>query len=173
MITIHSLNGDSFTLDHRPTTVHLLLLEIEKLKGWSWVIQTLVSMVSGPLRHNQPLPVTENEFGLELFAMEVISNGLTLRSLVNQWVIGDSIDEMTQQYGDISDWRFSPQINDMSSLFKHISLDTPLDISRWNTHYIVDMNYMFYNSNFNSDISQWDVGKVKTMTEMFAYYRQG
>ena len=32
---------------------------------------------------------------------------------------------------------------------------------------IKDMSYLFFNSNFNGDISQWDVSNVKDMSYMF------
>ena len=34
-------------------------------------------------------------------------------------------------------------------------------------YYEVGTPYMFYHSKFNSDISKWDVSKVKNMNSMF------
>ena len=42
------------------------------------------------------------------------------------------------------------------------------DISRWNTHSVTDMQYMFYGaSNFNADISRWNTQSLHSMYGMF------
>jgi surface protein len=42
------------------------------------------------------------------------------------------------------------------------------DISKWNVSKVVDMDYMFGGSKFNQDISNWDVSKVASMTRIFS-----
>ena len=41
------------------------------------------------------------------------------------------------------------------------------DISNWNVSNVEDMSFMFYNSEFNQDISNWNVKNVKNMEAMF------
>ena len=57
-------------------------------------------------------------------------------------------------------------IKDMSNLFE--GTDFNGDISQWDVSNVVDMRYMFYGCNtFNKDISAWDVSNVANMTGMF------
>jgi surface protein len=41
------------------------------------------------------------------------------------------------------------------------------DISKWDMSKVTDMKEMFWSSKFNGDISKWDVSKVTDMKEMF------
>ena len=43
------------------------------------------------------------------------------------------------------------------------------DISNWDVSNVKDMSYMFGDSSFNGDISEWDVSNVKNMYHMFWY----
>ena len=57
-------------------------------------------------------------------------------------------------------------ITDMNSLF--YKSDFNGDISKWNVSNVKYMDYMFYDSPFNGDISKWNVGNVNNnMTNMF------
>ena len=56
-------------------------------------------------------------------------------------------------------------ITDMSKLFEYSEFNG--DISRWNVSNVEDMQCMFYKSEFNGDISNWDVSNVTNMTGMF------
>ena len=58
-------------------------------------------------------------------------------------------------------------ITDMSSLFEYSDFNG--DISRWNVSNVTNMNYMFRYSEFNGDISNWNVSNVKNMSGMFGY----
>ena len=56
-------------------------------------------------------------------------------------------------------------ITDMSFLFYKTEFDG--DISQWNTSNVVNMEHMFYRSKFNGDISRWNVSNVMDMCCMF------
>ena len=44
-------------------------------------------------------------------------------------------------------------------MFEYSEFNT--DISNWNVSNVKDMNSMFYGSKFNGDISKWDASNVK------------
>ena len=56
-------------------------------------------------------------------------------------------------------------ITDMSYLF--LESDFNGDISKWNVSNVTNMESMFDSSNFNGDISNWDVSNVTNMKCMF------
>ena len=58
-------------------------------------------------------------------------------------------------------------ITDMSELFYGSNFNG--NISKWNVSSVKDMSFMFYNSLFNGDISNWDVSNVKDISFMFAF----
>ena len=57
------------------------------------------------------------------------------------------------------------EITDMSYLFYESKFNG--DISQWNVSNVKNMNNMFYRSYFNGDISKWDVSNVEYMYNMF------
>ena len=56
-------------------------------------------------------------------------------------------------------------ITDMTGLF--YDSDFNGNISKWNTSNVKSMTWMFYCSKFDGDISDWDVSKVEDMECMF------
>ena len=56
-------------------------------------------------------------------------------------------------------------ITDMSHLFSNSDFNG--DISGWNVSNVKDMTGMFYDSKFNGDISEWDTSNVKEMDNVF------
>jgi surface protein len=59
---------------------------------------------------------------------------------------------------------------DLSGMFSGVTdFNTTIgDITGWNTSCIIDMNTMFFASDFNQDISGWDTSAVTDMRYMFA-----
>ena len=69
---------------------------------------------------------------------------------------------------DIYDLNFidTTEITDMSMLFRYS--DYNFDVSDWDVSNVTDMNNMFYCcNNFDCDLSNWDVSNVTNMRGMF------
>ena len=56
-------------------------------------------------------------------------------------------------------------ITDMSDMFFNSEFNG--DISKWNVSNVTNMSWMFDSSKFNGDISKWNVSNVKNMKYMF------
>lgn len=75
---------------------------------------------------------------------------------------------------DISNWNTS-KVKTMREMFANTEFNQPINTNgdNWNTSIVEDMYGMFYCprkgvSQFNQDISDWDTGNVRSMTNMFA-----
>jgi len=66
--------------------------------------------------------------------------------------------------GNISEWNVSNVI-DISYMFNNSQFNQ--DISNWNVSNVKNMKCMFQNSKFNGDISKWNVSNVENMQSMF------
>ena len=77
------------------------------------------------------------------------------------------IDKTIEEQGYACDLNFidTSLIKDMGELFSHSQFNG--DISSWNVSNVTDMSGMFYDSEFNGDISSWDVSNVTNMRSMF------
>ena len=56
-------------------------------------------------------------------------------------------------------------ITDMSTIFNNSQFNG--DISKWNVSKVTNMVFLFYGSQFNGDISKWNVSKVRYMRDIF------
>ena len=59
-------------------------------------------------------------------------------------------------------------ITDMSNLFEFLDPHN-IDISQWDVSNVTDMRNMFLNSNFNQNISNWNISKVKSVYGTFSH----
>ena len=57
-------------------------------------------------------------------------------------------------------------IEDMNYLFYKSEFNG--DISKWDVSNVIDMTGMFYKSNFNQPIGEWNVNNVESMSYMFS-----
>ena len=62
---------------------------------------------------------------------------------------------------------YTGNITNMSSLFEDSDFNG--DISKWDVSNVTDMHSMFHESVFTGDISNWDVSNVKDMKYMFEF----
>ena len=78
------------------------------------------------------------------------------------------IDKRIEDEGNIVDLNDidTSKITDMSNLFEVTDFNG--DISRWDVSNVTKMRYMFYGcKSFNQDISSWDVSKVTEFQDVF------
>ena len=82
--------------------------------------------------------------------------------------IKDIVKDAMSKYGNEADLNFiqTYKVTDMSGLFMNTEFNG--DISKWDVGNVVKMAEMFKDSSFNGDISKWDVSNVKYMEEMFS-----
>ena len=81
--------------------------------------------------------------------------------------LSKTVKQLIKKYGNKADLNCinTSRITDMSELFYNSNFNG--DISKWDVSNVEDMSAMFYGSKFNGDISNWNVGKVKDIHAMF------
>ena len=62
---------------------------------------------------------------------------------------------------------YTSNITDMSDLFANSDFNG--DISKWDVSNVTNMKGMFFYSNFNGDIYKWNVSNVTNMIRVFSY----
>ena len=81
----------------------------------------------------------------------------------------DSIRHSINVLGDKCNLNFidTESITNMRSMFYNSEFNG--DISNWNVENVTNMSFMFNGSKFNGDISNWNVGNATNMFSMFNY----
>ena len=100
----------------------------------------------------------------ELHKITGLKYKITLEQLYN--FVRHYLNKTGSLYHADLNWIDTSGIYTMENLFYQSNFDG--NISEWNVSNVENMSQMFYNSYFNGDISKWNVGKVKTMYGMFA-----
>jgi surface protein len=85
----------------------------------------------------------------------------------DKWHLKDLIDEAIDKYGNECDLNFIDVSNVESMSYMFYDSEFNGDISKWNVSNVENMDGMFCKSNFDGDISKWDVSNVGTMYRMF------
>ena len=85
---------------------------------------------------------------------------------VNEWC--DDPVAATVKYGHISKWNTS-LVTNMKDLFYEKS-EFNDDISKWDVSNVTDMGFIFRETPFNGDISGWNVSSVTNMGSMFCMF---
>jgi len=183
-IDILPLDGSSFEIRidlDTPPTVHCIKKEIEKLRGWNIHQQMLLSESIGELENDSKIDIEEKEIYLELRKLKVIENNRELRRICKRYLRHPTLGRqtVTEEYGHITIWQFSPLVSNMSNLFRgnqYYQVNSRgnwvvdsfnEDISGWDTRYVTSMCHMFTNNvKFNRDIGKWDVSRVNHIDQI-------
>jgi surface protein len=77
------------------------------------------------------------------------------------------VDKNIQHFGPNCNLNYinTSNVTDMSNMFYESQFNG--DISNWDTSNVTNMNLMFAYSKFNGDISNWDTSNVTNMYRMF------
>ena len=99
----------------------------------------------------------------ELHKITGLKYKITLEQLYN--FVRHYLNKTGSLYHADLNWIDTSGIYTMENLFYESNFDG--NISEWDVSNVENMSQMFYNSYFNGDISKWNVSKVKTMYGMF------
>ena len=69
---------------------------------------------------------------------------------------------------DISKWNIEKIVNMENAFQQAIFINPNPDLTNWNTSNLEKMDYMFKNSNFNGDVSNFVIDKVKSLRYVFS-----
>ena len=138
------------------------------------VKQIELSSIADDLKSLNTLLLTVKNTGL----IYLDENGITIKAtedavvgfigeidgVIYKVVDGQMLKKMIKNDKDL---RFicTTKITDMNSLFSESQFNG--DISKWDVSNVTDMSRMFRDSEFNRDISNWDVSNVTDMNRMF------
>ena len=98
----------------------------------------------------------------------VLTSYTGIYKVMNFGELNRVISQFLEQFGNNSNlnWIDTSTVTEMSQLFFNSNFNG--DISKWDVSNVTNMRETFYSSHFTGDISNWDVSNVKDMTRMFA-----
>ena len=115
------------------------------------------------------IPKIDNREKLSYDDYDLLKNCVGIYKVSEREVLHGLIKYFTEQFGNECNlnWIDVSNVTDMSYMFYDSNFNG--DISQWNVSNVTNMQGMFSNSKFNGDISQWDVRSVTNMRGMFQY----
>ena len=174
-ITINEMTGEKHKIPAEfPLKVKKLKMELSKKGVYGY--QLFIEGREEKLTNEET--ITNGK--ISLFRFTAIENNDKIKQLVTKWLEDKDQfmeDEDGGKYGHISEWDTS-KVTSMQDLFTRIHggenvTEFNEDISNWNVSNVTNMSAMFaYAENFNQDISKWDVSNVTDMSAMFAYAKK-
>jgi surface protein len=114
----------------------------------------------------EPIPIRKKKVELkESHDIENESKGETIKA--NNDNIKSIVEEEIRKFGSFANLNHIDvsAVTDMGALFYNTDFNG--NISEWDVSNVTSMYSMFKRSKFNSDISKWNVSKVKDMSYMF------
>ena len=173
------LDGSSMTFHPKPhhTIIRHLKEYIQQKRGIPIPHQILLHN-NGEFKNIDPIPndldpLVESTIWIQYVDYQLIPNNETLIDAVHSWYGSSPHEKHTifKRYGPIERWAFSPEINDLSTLFMVTDEYKPNiieDLSNWDTKYIERLDHTFANNTtFNQPIGSWNTENVTSMNNTF------
>ena len=113
------------------------------------------------------IPKIDNREKLSYDDYDLLKNCVGIYKVSERDVLHGLIKYFTEQFGNECNlnWIDVSNVTDMSYMFYDSNFNG--DISQWNVSNVTDMPSMFMFSKFNGNISQWNVSNVINMASMF------
>ena len=124
-----------------------------------------VNMVDTVLQYI--IPKIDNREALSNDDYDILKNCIGIYKVSERNELQTLIEYFTEQFGNKCNlnWIDVSNVTDINSMFWNSEFNG--DISQWDVSNVTDMFGMFQDSKFNGDISQWDVSNVTDMSHMF------
>ena len=115
------------------------------------------------------IPKIDNREKLSYDDYDLLKNCVGIYKVSERDVLHGLIKYFTEQFGNECNlnWIDVSNVTDMSYMFYDSNFNG--DISQWNVSNVTVMCEMFYASKFTGDISQWNVSNVTDMSCMFMF----
>ena len=126
------------------------------------IILTIITLTIGCSK--PPIFLDSNGVTVKCNTDAVIGDKLELNGETYTVVDKETLEDMIEDKQDVT-YVVTSKIKSMNNLFQNSQFNG--DISSWDVSNVETMDVMFWNSQFNGDISNWDVSNVGTMEAMF------